>query len=91
MQNIGSYLPPCYPQASVLAVNRFPNSFIHSFIYSLPPCPVLDSSLEELAQKLYLLPDLGREQETGSGIVTAEGTRDLDTNQGSQLSLINRN
>ena len=65
MQNIGSYLPPCYPQASVLAVNRFPHSFIHSFIYSLPPCPVLDSSLEELAQRLYLLPDLGREQETG--------------------------
>ena len=43
-----------------------------------------------MAQRLCLLPDLGREQETGSENVTAEGTRDLDTNQGSQPSLINR-
>ena len=91
MQNIGSCWPPCYPQASVLAVNRFPHSLIPSFIYSLPPCQVLDSGLEELAQRLYLLLDLGREQETASGNVTAEGTRDLDTSQGSQPSLISRN
>ena len=83
-------LPPCYPQVSFLAVNRFPHSFIPSFIYCLPPCQALDSGLEEMAQRLCLLPDLGREQETGSENVTAEGTRDLDTNQGSQPSLINR-